>query len=113
MPNRPHQWADGHQPDSPDGPAEWFEYCEVCGFENNGEDSECPGVDWTFMASLVALNPAQMLIGLAAECDRTNDAGFWILVSAAYHLRGETDSEPSSAWVMYWSKLKPEAYDAD
>lgn len=43
-----HEWAGHKNPDTPDGPGEWIEYCKKCGMENPGscieEDEIAPAV---------------------------------------------------------------------
>lgn len=38
-----HEWKSHKNPDTPDGPGEWIQYCDACGVEADGdnEDGEC------------------------------------------------------------------------
>ena len=54
-----------------------------------------------------ALDPIDILIELAESCDRSQDAGFWILISAAVHLDPtydwSRDHDGSSAAILFWN----------
>ena len=42
------------------------------------------------------MDAIEMLTAIAEDCDRTEDACFWILTSAAAHLRDHHDEEGST-----------------
>lgn len=55
-------------------------------------------------------DPVKMLRELADSCGRTNDAGFWILISAAEHVihgtRKALDVDGSTAEYFFWGRLE-------
>lgn len=48
------------------------------------------------------LDPVLILQDLAESCSRAEDCGFWILVSAVFHLEGGHDNKESSAEILFW-----------
>lgn len=54
--------------------------------------------------NMAQLDPLEILDDLAASCSRADDAGFWILTSAEFHLSGFQDDEGSTADAFFWNK---------